>query len=80
MLQQLLRVAGTIPAGVLNVVEIGIQRIRKRSVEGEADRKNAGVSGDGLVLAGDFNLAADHLAPARFRREENDQVIGLADL
>ena len=32
------------------------------------------------MVTRDFDLAADHLASARFRRDEHDQVVGLADL
>ena len=75
-----LRVSRLLPARILDAVEIGVQGVRQRPVEGDAHGQNAGLRGGCRVVTSDLDLAPHHLAPARFRREKHDQVIGLANL
>jgi hypothetical protein len=74
------RVARIVPDGILDSVEIRVEWIRQRSIEGDADRKNARARPGRGLTARNFNLAAHHLAPARLGGEEDHQEIRVPDL
>ena len=56
------------------------KRIRQRAVELDTHRQDVRTRGRRRMLTGHLDLAADHLAPARFRGEEDDQELGLPNL
>jgi hypothetical protein len=74
------RVGRSGPQGVLNLVEVCIERIRERALEREAHRQDPRAPRGRRMMPRDVDLAADHLAPAGFRRQEHDQKVRLADL
>ena len=64
----------------MNLVQVRVERVRQRSVKRQAYRENPRRPVGRGVVTRQLDFAADHLAAARFRREEDDQVVGLADL
>ena len=80
LLEQPRRVGRVRPRRVLNLVQVRVQRVWQRPVEGDAHRQDARGAIDGRVMPGDLDLAAHHFAAARLRGQEDDQVVRLADL
>ena len=71
---------GPFHVGVLDGVEVRIQRVGERTVELDPDGQDVRRRVCRGVLAGELDLTANHFAAARCGREENNQEVAAANV
>ena len=80
LLEQLRRFLRPLPRGVLDGVEVRIQRVGKRTVELDPDGQDVRRRVCRGVLAGELDLTANHFAAARCGSEQHDQEVAVANV
>src|SRR5688500_18205326 len=64
----------------MNLVQVGVQGVRQRSLERDTNRQHAWSPLERRMVPGDLDLAADQFAAARLGGQEDDQEVCLANL